>query len=99
MKKTREEIFDVLNTHQSQIKSLGVKSLALFGSGARGEMNLKSDLDFLVEFHHKSFDSYMDLKDFLEELLGTPVDLVIPNTLKDRIRESVLREAIHAPGL
>src|SRR5882724_2690409 len=40
----------------------GVRHLGLFGSGARGTAREGSDLDFVVEFETKSFDSYMDLK-------------------------------------
>ena len=65
----------------------------------RDEALPSSDLDFLVEFDKQSFDAYMDLKAFLEELFGRPVDLVIADALKPRLRDPVLREAVHAPGL
>jgi len=52
-----------------------------------------------VEFEHKSFDAYMDLKEFLESLFGCPVDLVLADSLKPRLRESILKETVHAPGL
>lgn len=58
-------------------KRFGVKSLGLFGSWARGEAFPHSDVDFLVEFEKTSFDATMDLKFFLEDHLGKPVDLVI----------------------
>ena len=73
--------------------------LSLFGSSARGEDTSDSDLDFVVEFETKSFDSYMDLKLFLEELFERPVDLVLVDGIKPRLRTAILREAIHAPGL
>ena len=53
----------------------------------------------MVEFDTKSFDAYMDLKVFLERLFGCPVDLVLRDTIKPRLRETILKEAIHAPGL
>jgi len=53
----------------------------------------------VVEFEKKSFDSYMDLKLFLEELFDRPVDLVLADAIKPRLRAAILREAIHAPGL
>ena len=68
-------------------------SLDLFGSFARDEGGESSDVDMLVEFDQVSFDHYMDLKFFLEDLLGKPVDLVIRRSLKPALRESVLREA------
>jgi predicted nucleotidyltransferase len=70
-----------------------------WGSYARGEPKRKSDLDFVVEFERKSFDAYMDLKDYLENLFGRRVDLVISDTIKPQLRETILQEALHAPGL
>lgn len=70
----------------------GVKSLGLFGSIARGEASPNSDVDILVEFNAPSFDHYMDLKFYLEERLGRPVDLVLKGSLKPALRERILRE-------
>src|SRR5258708_4672290 len=94
-----EEILITLSANEAKIKSFGVQSLSLFGSSARGEETPQSDLDFIVEFEEKSFDSYMDLKLFLEDLFGRPVDLVLADGIKPRLRAAILREAIHAPGL
>ena len=99
MQLTREQVLAKLSEHRENIRSFGVRSLGLFGSVARGENTTASDLDFLVEFDRKSFDAYMDLKAYLENLFGCPVDLVLANTLKPRLREPILNEAIHAPGL
>ncbi|HEV7427914.1 MAG TPA: hypothetical protein VGQ46_16280 [Thermoanaerobaculia bacterium] len=38
----------------------------------------------MVELSEKSFDRYMDLKDFLQELLGRKVDLVLKSAIKTR---------------
>jgi hypothetical protein len=96
---TRRSILKTLADHGEEVRRFGVRSLGLFGSAARGEATATSDLDFLVEFENPNFDRYMDLLEFLEELFGHPVDLVLANTLKPRLRESVLRETVHAPGL
>jgi len=71
----------------------------LFGSVARGEQTGGSDLDFVVEFETKSFDAYMDLKAFLEQLFGVEVDLVLSDVIKPRIRKAILSEAVYASGL
>jgi uncharacterized protein len=81
------------------IRRYGVRSLGLFGSAARGAAREGSDLDFVVEFETKSFDAYMDLKGFLERLFGCRVDLVLRDAIKPRLREMILNEALHAPGL
>ena len=98
MKKAKPQILSTLSANEAKIKSFGVRSLSLFGSSARGEDTPESDLDFVVEFEKKSFDSYMDLKLFLEELFDRPVDLVLADGIKPRLRAAILREAIHAPG-
>ena len=73
----RGKLIAFFKDHGAQIRGYGVKSLALFGSVARDEATLKSDVDLLVEFDGKvTFDRYMDLKFFLEDSLGCSVDLV-----------------------
>ena len=95
----RDEILRMLGEHRETIKSYGVKRLGLFGSAARGEERKTSDLDFVVEFEKMSFDSYMDLKAFLEELFHRRVDLVLADAIKPRLRENILKDAAYAPGL
>ena len=95
----KEDILNSISTNEAKIKSFGVRSLSLFGSSARGEDTPTSDLDFIVEFENKSFDSYMDLKIFLEDLFDRPVDLVLADGIKPKLRAAILREALHAPGL
>jgi predicted nucleotidyltransferase len=99
MGRNREAILKVLEEHRDAAHGYGVRRLGLFGSCDRGECSETSDLDFVVEFETKSFDAYMDLKAFLEELFECPIDLVISDTIKPRLRATILGEAIHAPGL
>lgn len=99
LQNSKEETLKALSLNRATIKSFGVRGLSLFGSSVRGEETPDSDLDFIVEFEKKSFDSYMDLKLFLEELFGRRVDLVLADRIKPRLRATILREAIHAPGL
>src|SRR6266404_4013843 len=94
-----QEILKALRANEARLKSFGVRKLSLFGSSVRGEDTPESDLDFVVEFEKKSFDSYMNLKLFLEELFNRPVDLVLADGIKPRLRDAILQEAIHAPGL
>lgn len=95
----QEEILTILQQNREAIRAYGVRRLGLFGSYARGEGADESDLDFVVEFETKSFDAYMELKEFLETLFGCRVDLVLADAIKPRLRETILREAVHAPGL
>ena len=76
-------------------KKYGVKNLEVFGSYIRGEQKKGSDLDILVEFH-RTIDlfKYIELENFLSKKLGVKVDLVMKDTLKPRIKDSILKEAV-----
>ena len=73
-----------------------VKALAIFGSIARDEAVNNSDVDILVVFERKgNFDLFMDLKFYLEELLGMQVDLVTDKALRPQIHRAIEQEIIH----
>jgi uncharacterized protein len=94
----REDALRRLRDSWSRISSFDVQSLALFGSLARDEASLDSDADIIVEFNGPAtFDRYMDLKAFLEELLGCRIDLVTSKAIKPRMRQYVEEEAIYVP--
>ncbi|MEN9568235.1 MAG: hypothetical protein RLZZ69_3431 [Cyanobacteriota bacterium] len=89
------DVLTILSQHHQTIQNFGVCSLALFGSVARGHNTTNSDLDFLVEFEGETtFDRYMDLKFFLEDLFNKPIDLVTKNSLRKEISQKILEEAI-----
>ncbi len=75
-----------------------MKEIGLFGSYLEEEPKQESDIDILVRFKEdvKSFDDYMGLKSFLEDLFKKEVDLVIKNTLKDRLKDEILRSTKYA---
>ena len=91
-----ESILKTLEENSNTIRNLGVRQLGVFGSCARGEQTETSDLDFLVEFVDPTFDNYFDLKFFLEKLFDSQVDLVIKDTIKPRIRSTILEETVYA---
>ncbi len=78
------------------LRRLGVTRLALFGSALRGQMGATSDLDVLVDIQPKTFDTYMDVKEFLESRFAYPIDLVLRSALKPELRDRILREAVDA---
>ncbi len=89
----------LLKQHEKVIRGrFGVKRIGLFGSFARGEALDKSDVDVLVEFAEdkKTFDNFMELKFYLEELFGRDVDLVIETAIKPRLKNYIMREAVYA---
>jgi len=72
-----------------------VKRLSVFGSVARGEAGDGSDIDVLVAFEQRaSFDLFMELKFYLEDLLGTGVDLVTEKALRPEVRRAIEKEMI-----
>ncbi len=92
---SREQVLKILREHSRQVREFGVTSLAVFGSVARDEARQDSDVDILVEFDPPpTFERYMDLKFYLEDLLGHRVDLGTPETLKPRVRARVQAEAV-----
>lgn len=81
-----------------KLKKFGVKRCGLFGSFLRDRQNLQSDIDLLVEFEmgKKTYDNYIHLAFFLEELFGRSVDLVTPESLSPYIGPHILREVEYA---
>jgi predicted nucleotidyltransferase len=73
-----------------------VVRIGVFGSFARGDETPESDVDIIVELAEPTFDHYMDLKFRLEEVLQRPVDLVMADTLKPRLKPIVEREVVYA---
>ncbi len=92
-----DEILDFLRLHKQDFETrFSVRRIGLFGSVLYGSASDKSDMDILVELAHPTFDHYMDLKFFLEDKLGRPVDLVLADCLKPRLKPIVTREAAYA---
>jgi len=94
---TLKEIKQTLKEKMPEIKEkYGVKNLYIFGSYVRGEQTPESDIDFLVEFEKgkKTFDNYMDLKFYLEDLFGKKVDLIIKEAVKPKLKKYIYEEAI-----
>ncbi len=96
---SRDEVLETLSKHSVDIQGLGVESIAIFGSVARDEAGPDSDVDLLVEFKPEErvgMFRFLELKEYLESLLGCSVDLVTRDGLKRQLREEILGEAITA---
>ena len=84
----REEILRIARSH-------GARTVRVFGSVARGEDDVHSDVDFLVELAPgRSLFDLGGIQYELESLLGRKVDVVTERGLKPRIRDRVLRESV-----
>jgi len=94
---TREDILTKIASERALLKKYGVRSLALFGSIARGEAGEESDVDLLVEFSRPvGIFEFVRLKRALEAVLGRRVHLATPSSLKPQLRDRILKEAIRA---
>lgn len=92
---TREQVRERILASEADIRVLGVRRLALFGSVLRDEARADSDVDFLVEFTRgqKTFDRFLALCDLLETLLGHSVELVTTEALSPFLGRHILAEA------
>ena len=78
-------------------KKYNVKGIGLFGSYVRGEQKKGSDVDILVEFREPiGLFKFLELEEYLGELIGRKVDLVSKKALKPRIGKRILAEAVYA---
>jgi uncharacterized protein len=96
---TREDLIQRLLDHREQLSSFGVTSIGLFGSFERGEQTASSDIDLLVEFtpEKHTFDIFMDVTFFLEDILGRRVEVVTLEGLSPHIGPHILQEVEHVP--
>ncbi len=95
----RKNVLKILSENRQALRDRSVKSLAIFGSVARDEATDSSDVDLLVEFdpgHPTGLFEFIGVMNYLEDLLGCKVDLVMTDGIRKELREQVLREAIHA---
>jgi predicted nucleotidyltransferase len=85
-----------LAAHNADLIHLGVQSLALFGSTVRDDARPDSDVDLLVEFSRPvGLFEFIDLTNYLERLLGCRIDLGTAASLRPRLREQILKEAVY----
>lgn len=91
---SKAEAMERLRSARERLASLGVRGLGLFGSLLTGQHTATSDVDILVEFEpdRHTFDCFMDLSFFLEDLLGRRVELVTLESLSPHIGPHILRE-------
>ncbi|MCF7955121.1 MAG: nucleotidyltransferase family protein [Phycisphaerae bacterium] len=85
------------NSHSPS--AFSVKQLGLFGSAVRGELTADSDIDILVDLAEPTFEHYMDLKFYLQEIFKTEVDLVMKDIIKLRMESAISKEVVYAKGI
>ncbi len=92
-----DNIINTLTLHKTEIfKNYNLKELGVFGSLVRGETNINSDIDLLVEYNiTPDLLKYIELENHIEKLLNTKVDLVIKNSIRPELKSDILSEVIY----
>lgn len=93
---TLNKIKETIKQHKPELEyRFKVKEIGLFGSYVRGEKSKGSDIDILVEFNEPiGLFEFMDLEEYLNELIGIKVDLVSKKALKPRIGKYIMEEVV-----
>lgn len=95
--KSLRTIKEILKKNKGLLKKeYKVKVLGIFGSYSQGTPAKNSDIDILVEFFETpDFFRFIQLEQFLKDLLGIKVDLVTRDALKPLIKKEILKETIY----
>jgi len=94
---SREEILQRLHEYADEMQErFSLRRIGLFGSYVRGSADEESDIDLLIKLNEPTFDHYMDLKFFLEDILHRSVDLVLAETVKPKLKLIITGEVIYA---
>lgn len=95
---TKDQVLTLLREQQAELHRFGVKRCGVFGSFGRNAPRDQSDVDILVEFEpgQKTFDHFMQLAFFLEDLFGREVDLITTESLSPYIGPHILHCAAWA---
>jgi len=93
--RNKQTIISRLKANSGKLKSFGVERLSIFGSFVTGEPIAESDVDFLIDFvpEKKSYDNFIELSFYLEDLLGRKVEIVTPQSLSKHIGPHILHNA------
>lgn len=92
----RDSVIEQLKASKKTLQEqYGIEKIGIFGSYARDEHHDTSDIDILIELGRPLGLEFMDIKYFLEDRLGIPVDLVTTNALKPQLRDRILNEVIY----
>ena len=98
--KTKRQILNFLSQNKKLFREkYHIVRIGLFGSYAREEQNIESDIDLLVEFEDNTQDLFelkLQLKDFFKNQLGIEVDICREKYIKPRIKKAILKETVYA---
>jgi len=92
----RDEAISLLQQHEADLKRLGVEHLYMFGSTARGEARLDSDVDLFFDYQKGKLGVYelMDVKEYASGILGRKTDVMTRDSLHKTLREAIEATAV-----
>jgi predicted nucleotidyltransferase len=96
---TSREALRRLDRNREKLRTYSVRHIAVFGSTARDQATVHSDVDVLVEFEPQAsvgLFTFVRLLDHLSDVMGTRIDLATPGALRPEMREQILAEAVRA---
>lgn len=94
----RTQVLQILKSNSDELrKRFRISTLDIFGSVARDEAGVDSDVDILVVFETPpGLFIFVQLKKYLEDILSCKVDLVTKKALKSQLRDNILKDLIRA---
>lgn len=90
----KEEIKKIILENKTVLRKYSVRTIDLFGSYVRSEQREGSDIDFLVDFEKPTFNNYMDLIFFLENLFKKKISVITPGSLSPYLKPYIEKEKV-----
>lgn len=93
---TQKIILDFLKSHKSQLESeYGLTKIGLFGSYAKSNAHLGSDIDIVIEAKKHDFFMREELKEYLENVFGTSVDIGYIDSIRKFYRDKIDKDILY----
>lgn len=92
----RDRVIDQLRQHRAELEAMGVSSLSLFGSVARGEQASDSDIDLFFDYADPRFSliELVAVQRRISDILGAEADVMTRNSLHHHLRSRIEQSAI-----
>ena len=96
---TKEEALARLRACETELRAMGIERLAIFGSTARGEERLDSDVDLAAKVNYDTIRmlgpfGFFGIEEKIADMLGTKVDFVTEPTHRDRLQAQIDRDRV-----